>query len=258
MVIAYRETTTEGTESLGLCEGPFLQVGNLSVPEDESPSFEFCVWKRTIDPCFDNGTGRFEGVIASRDGERPFERCFDNRTGRIRSVIVRSPASGTYSFPGWISGHGGSFSSEDGRVDFAVDLNMNSSFLDVLFFGRARPTCVFRATASDISEGRKSVGFEKSPEGISRGLTESRQFARWGESVGALRETSPEAMGSTDVWIGAGITLAALLIVIVVIILLLRCRHCSLNPATDAMSVDRKIPGKLAQDLSEGAMGVLL
>jgi hypothetical protein len=297
MVIAYRETTTEGSESLGLCEGPFLQVGNLSVPEDEPPPVEFCIRKQTVD-C-----------------KSSFERCFDNETGRIRSVIVISLAEGTYSFPGWISGHNGSFSSADGQMDFAVDLNLNSSFLDVLFFGRGQPTC-------EVLGWPISVKFEKSSEGNSRILTESRAFqnarfirtdyipfsefhgtenrknapksigfdlsrvdrisTHWSESTATLRETWPEATGSTTIWIGAGISLAALLI-IMVIVLLLGCRHWSLRPSTgatesdmemnipadggvssteadpflseeNALSVDRKIPGVLAEDVSEGAV----
>jgi hypothetical protein len=229
-------------------------------------------------------------------------------------------------------------------MDFAVDLNLNSSFLDVLFFGGARPTCVFRLSASDIPEGQKSVGFEKSAEGTSRTLAESRQFqngrlvgtchihfsevhstdnqknaakslgfgvsgverisTRWSESVGALRETELDMMmtltfpwdshfpsrdeanvlGSTAVWIGAGISLAAILMAIVVISGVLGCRPWLWKGATDAtesdmetdipddwdvsstavdpyvseenaLSTDRIIPGEWAEDFSEGAVG---
>jgi hypothetical protein len=315
VVIAYHETTSEGSESLELCEGPFLQVGNLSVPENESTSFQFCIRKQTVG-C-----------------EKSFERCFDNGTGRIRSVIVRSLAEGTYSFPGWISGHDGSFSAADGQIEFALEL-LNSSFLDVLVFGRAWPTCAFRASAFDILEGWKSVGFKKSAEGISRALTESGQFqnahffgtyhgtdnrnsaakslafdlsrverisTRCSESVGALRETGSDTTatltfawdshfpsgdeanvaGSTAVWIGAGSSLAVVLL-IVVIVLLLGCRprlkratvamesdmetnipadgevsSMAVDPflsEVNALSVDRKIPGELAHDCSEGAL----
>jgi hypothetical protein len=237
MVIAYRETTTESSESLGLCEGPFLQVGNLNVPQDGWPSFEFCVWKGTIGRCLDNGRGRIGNVIAYRDvGEKSFERCFDNGTGRIRSVIVRSLAAGTYSFPGWISGHEGMFSSADGQMDFAVDLNLNSSFVDVLLFGGVRPTCVFRVSASDILEGRKSVGFEVSRlEWISTRFGESVTVTfAWDSRSHFQSGDEAEVIGSTAVWIGAGISLAALLLVIVVISLLLGCRPWLLEPVTDA------------------------
>jgi hypothetical protein len=95
-----------------------------------------------------------------------------------------------------------------------------------------------------------------------------------------------EVMVSTAVWIGAGSSLAAVLMVIVVIVLLVGCRTWSLKSAADAtesdmetnipgdgevsstavdpflseenaLSVDRKIRGELADDFSEGAVRVL-
>jgi hypothetical protein len=170
-------------------------------------------------------------------------------------------------------------------MDFEVDLNLNSSFLDVLFFGGVRPTCVFRESASNIREWRKSVGFEVSRlERISTRFGESVTLAfAWDARSHFQSRDEGEVTGSTAVWIGAGISLAALLILVVVIILLLGCRPWALKPATDgtesdmetnipadgevsstavdlflseenALSVDRKIPGVLAEDLSEGAV----
>jgi hypothetical protein len=267
IVIAYRQTTIEDRELLTLCEGPFLHVGNLSIPEGESPSFEFCIRKGT--------TGC----------QKSFERCIGKGTCGIRSVIVRSLAEGTYSFPGSISGHDGNFLSTDGQMDFAVDLN--SSFLNVLVFGSARPTCAFRVSALAV-EGWKSVELKGSPEEISMALSDSRQFqdqnARFVGTYGsafselfdsrddendgprslgfdvsrALRETGSdmaatlafpwdshsqsgsetEVMDSKAVWIAAGSSLGAILIVIVVIVLFLGWRHRLLTPASDATESD--------------------
>jgi hypothetical protein len=155
-------------------------------------------------------------------------------------------------------------------MDFAVDLN--SSFLNVVLFGRAQPTYAFRVSSSAV-EGPKFVGFQQSPEGISRALSESRRFqdenARFvgtsnmafSESFGASRTfreigrdktvavtfagdshfpsgNVAEVMGSEAIWIGAGSALGAILIGIVVIGLFLGCHPRLLKPAGDAMESD--------------------
>jgi hypothetical protein len=81
--------------------------------------------------------------------------------GRIQSVIVRFADEGLYTFPGRFDGHDGNFRTSDGTIDLAVDLN--SSFIDILFFGQARPTSAFQGTNTVSSSGiAASVGFASS------------------------------------------------------------------------------------------------
>jgi hypothetical protein len=107
LVIGYREVTSEGTERLSGLDGPFLHIGNLSIPAD-SRSLEFCV--------------RDQG----------FERCFDDTMGRIKSLIVRGSRLGDYTLAAWVDGNGGSFATPDGTTHFAADLN--DSFISVVEF----------------------------------------------------------------------------------------------------------------------------
>jgi hypothetical protein len=118
VVIAYRTVTMAGTEHLSSLEGPFLRTGNLSIPDRDLGSLEFCVRK-----------GRTHC-------ENSFECCFENRAGLIQSAIVPSLTDGLYSFPGWLNAHDVNCATSDGRVEFVVDLN--SSFIDVLFLRAAR------------------------------------------------------------------------------------------------------------------------
>jgi hypothetical protein len=120
MVICYRRPIVNGSEHLSSLEGAFLDVGRLIIPDPESHSLEFCVYK--LD----------------------FERCFDDETGRIQSLVVGSQTNGDYSFPGWVDGIRGDFADSDGRINFAVEFN--DSYVDVLSF-RLPSTSRFKATA---------------------------------------------------------------------------------------------------------------
>jgi hypothetical protein len=118
LMIGYRQVTRKGAEPLSSLPGPFLHIGNLSLPSSELKSFELCL---------------------RRNG---FERGFGEASDRIRSVIVGN-GSGTYSFPGWIDGARGHFADSDGKIDFAVD--SHDSFIDILWF-IISPSCQFHAT----------------------------------------------------------------------------------------------------------------
>jgi hypothetical protein len=107
LVIGYRQPTSEGTELLSSLDGPFLHIGNLSIPVD-SRSMEFCV----------------------RDSG--FERCFDDRMGRIESLIVRGGRLGNYTLAAWVDGNGGAFAAPDGSIHFTVD--MDDSFISAVEF----------------------------------------------------------------------------------------------------------------------------
>jgi hypothetical protein len=127
MVIAYRAVTFDGGEHLSSAEGPYLHVGHLSIPESEdSSSLDFCVRK---------------GFCS---GGKPFERCFDDTNGWILSVIVRSSHKGRYSFPVRIDRHEGNFVTSDRTTDLELDLD--PSFIDVLFFESGGMTCYFHAS----------------------------------------------------------------------------------------------------------------
>jgi hypothetical protein len=118
--MGFRQVTAAGTENLSSLDGPFLHVGNLSVPDPDSHQLKFCIRRRW------------------------FERCLDDEAGRIRSVIVRSDGDGNYSFPGWLDDNEGNFAGIDGTLDFGVD--PDDLFIAVLIFGSARPTHEFGPT----------------------------------------------------------------------------------------------------------------
>jgi hypothetical protein len=140
LVIGYRRVTSEGTECLSSLEGPFLHIGDLSIPDPDSHSLEFCV----------------------RDSG--FERCFDDKLGRIKSLIVRGGRLGNYTLPGWVDGNGGAFVAPDGNRHFVADLN--DSFVPVVEFVLF-PTSEFaRSRMRDASTYMRASDFiDPSPAG---------------------------------------------------------------------------------------------
>jgi hypothetical protein len=135
MVIAYRAVTFKGSEHLSSLEGPYLHIGNLSLPN--------CPYWKVLDFC-----------VRKDSSERSLERCFSEAEWRIRSVIARSPGAGPYSFPIFIDGHDGHFMTPDGLFKFALDSKSNPSFIDVLLLEPGRIACL-------------SIGFVDS-EGLGR------------------------------------------------------------------------------------------
>jgi hypothetical protein len=138
VVIAYCAVTSKGSERLSPMEGPYVNVGSLSIPDGVNrSSVDFCVRK---------------GLCS---GESPFERCFVDRDGQIRSIIAQSAREGRYSFSARIDGQEGNFLTLDRSIDFAIDLT--SSFIDILFLERDPPTCYFHPTGTVRSDRSRDV-----------------------------------------------------------------------------------------------------
>jgi hypothetical protein len=222
-VICYRGETVEGTEHISSLEGPFLHIGNLSVPDRDSGSLEFYI-RRT-----------------------DFEQCFDDALGRIRSVIVKGPEQCDYSFPGRFDGVSGYFVSNC-TTNFAVD--SSDSFIDVLVFQSPGRGCPLIPTLSILSSDYHStigifqhsddfVSFNVDPSdrliqtlnipsshslSTTRNLQHSTDLISFGISE-QLDSSLNQAGESTLVWIGIGSSLAAILLSLAAIIFLLGCRR---------------------------------
>jgi hypothetical protein len=211
MVIVYHEVSSEATERLCSLPGPFLHVGNLSIPCPESCSFEFCV--------------RTSGL----------ERCFDDTTPRILSVIVRTDSKTDYSYPGWINGTRGDFATWDGAINFAA--NLDYSFLDVLYLRIAWHTCQFSATGvfgdavSEHSTEPFPMYWTRPSDALeTSGAIKASASVSYSVSTPSVLNSPPPALvhaKGSMVWIGAGSGSGVILLVIGWLFFLLGCRRLS-------------------------------
>jgi hypothetical protein len=207
LVVCYRQVTSDGSERVLSLDGRFFHVGRLMIADPQLHSLEFCI---------------------RRFG---FERCFDDRCGRIQSVLVRGMGEGRYSFPGWVDGIGGNFTSLDGRIHFTAD--QNCSFVDVLVFqlpptSRFDGTVVFGAGFSLAPHALLSMVIEASDDICDSLHPISSVFARsaeWGSSVADDSNSIGPGLGSTTVWIGVGSGLAVIFTGIGGIVLILASRR---------------------------------
>jgi hypothetical protein len=71
-------------------------------------------------------------------------------------MIVKSPGNGSYSF-GWrVVGNYRDFQDSDGMVEFRLDLNSTSSFVDSLALGPDRQRCDVDPTANPVGSQSRS------------------------------------------------------------------------------------------------------
>jgi hypothetical protein len=105
LAIFYHMVTVKGEEPLSELETVFLQIGNLSIPEDEKWTF-----------CLSNGT---------------YERCIGAPSDDVKSIVVSIPRLGNYSIQAFTDSRRGHLEC-DGNAVFHV--NSNVSFFQIAVF----------------------------------------------------------------------------------------------------------------------------
>jgi hypothetical protein len=169
LVIGYRCVTSEWHERLSSLDGPFLHVGNLTLPDYGWNSSTVCVRKGS------------------------FQRCFDDKNGPIRSIVARITCEGNYSFPGWFDNDPHILKTIDNQTSFPVYLN--DSFIDGVSF-EPRPFGYQLAG----TPGTLVCKLFSDTFGDSDILLISAPF----DSTRILKQSHVVAHGSRIVWAGAG------------------------------------------------------